>query len=145
MHFNIISVSSLNVILFFLARFINEILYACYATILMIIRVISITPNHFIRLKVFAAVIMNNAIFRDVTPCGTCKNRFSEECGASTIRVIRIRELGTALAVTNNRGTLMMAALRSCETSVLTRATRHIIPADGILHFMPVLFLRPVF
>jgi hypothetical protein len=34
--------------------------------------------------------------------------------------------------------TLMMEAIRSSETSVLTRATRHHIPEDGILHEMYV-------
>jgi hypothetical protein len=58
----------------------------------------------------------------------------SEECSASIIRVTRIGELGT-LTVTSNcftanvvpssliLVTLMMEALHSSETSVLTRAT----------------------
>jgi hypothetical protein len=47
----------------------------------------------------------------------------SEEPSASFIRVTRIGELGTTLAATSNR-----------RTSVLTRATRHNIPEDIILH-----------
>jgi hypothetical protein len=63
----------------------------------------------------------------------------SEECSASIIKVIRICELGTTLAVTSNRRTLprknvvlsspilvtlMMEAIFSSETLVLTRTTQ---------------------
>jgi hypothetical protein len=76
----------------------------------------------------------------------------SEELRASIIRVTRIRELGKELAVTSNGSTLrrnisanvvsnspvlvilMMEALCSSETSVLTTDIRRNISYDDILH-----------
>jgi hypothetical protein len=72
----------------------------------------------------------------------------SEGLTTSIIRVKKIGELGTTLAVTSNRRTivtanvpssqilvtLMMEAHRFSVTSVLTKTTRRNIPNDTILH-----------
>jgi hypothetical protein len=74
----------------------------------------------------------------------------SEECIASIIKVT-ISKLGTMLAVTSKHSmlrllvtanvlssqilvTLMVEAIRSSETSIITRATWRNIPEDGSLH-----------
>jgi hypothetical protein len=53
----------------------------------------------------------------------------SEELSASFIRVTRIVVPSSPILVT-----LIMEALSSTETSVLTRATWRNIPEDGVLH-----------
>jgi hypothetical protein len=84
--------------------------------------------------EVFTVVTMKNAVFWDVTPCGSCKNRHFR--GTYCLYHCSVLWLLVAANVVPSLPilvTLMMVVIHSSQTSVLTRAKWHSIPEDGIL------------
>jgi hypothetical protein len=67
---------------------------------------------------------MNNVVTRDVTPCGFCKNRRF----GGTYRLLYQGYKNQRTRSTFAFLILMMEAIGSSETSVITRATRRHIP-----------------
>jgi hypothetical protein len=59
-----------------------------------------------VRFEVFTALAMKNPVLCDVTPCGPCKIRIFGGKYPSIIRVTRIVELGTTLAIPSHWNTL---------------------------------------
>jgi hypothetical protein len=55
---------------------------------------------------VLTEVTRKNAIYWDVTPCGSCENRRFEGTISTIIRMTRFGELGKTLAVGSNRSML---------------------------------------
>jgi hypothetical protein len=80
---------------------------------------------------------MKNDVFWDVTPVALVSTDVSEEPSASFIRVTRIGELGTTLAVTNNRRTLRRNTLgTSSQHASVAVATDSSHPDEGGARFL---------
>jgi hypothetical protein len=76
-----------------------------------------------VRFEVFEAVTMKNGVFWDVTPVILVRTEVSEELSAS--RRASVASYSYFCFRLPILVTLMKEALRSSETSVLTRATGH--------------------
>jgi hypothetical protein len=66
-------------------------------------------------------ISVKNAVFWNVSPCGSRKNHASEKRIASSIRGTKTGEVGTTLAVTSNRSTLRSNTVRRVALQWETR------------------------
>jgi hypothetical protein len=73
---------------------------------------------------------MKNAVFWDVTPCDSCKNRRFGGTYFLHQQGLKIGELGTTLAVTSNRRTHAFVFLRSVRRLLVTA---NVVPSSPIL------------
>jgi hypothetical protein len=87
------------------------------------------------------AVTMKTAVFWDVRPCSSCKNR--RFGGTYHLHRCVLRLLATATVVPSSPilVTLIMDAMRSSETSVLTRAT---LTSQETVFFCPYLVVYKI-
>jgi hypothetical protein len=95
----------------------------------------------FVRFEALTAVTTKNAVFWNVTPCGSCKNRrFRGTCrlhhqGDKILhRVLQLLVIANVVPSLLILGTLVMKAIRSSESSVLNKIHADNIPKDCILH-----------
>jgi hypothetical protein len=96
----------------------------------------------YVRFDVLTTVAMKNVVFWDVTPCSSFKNRrfggtYLHHLGAK--ESVYLCTVFWLLLTTNvvssslSLSTLMIVAMHSSATSVLTWATRRYVPDNGIL------------
>jgi hypothetical protein len=85
-------------------------------------------------------VIMTNVDFCDVTPCNSRKSRrfggmylLHHQGGKSLRSVLQLLVTANIVPSSLVLFNMLMEAIRSSETPILTRATRRHIPDDGIL------------